>query len=111
MPEKGKRAIEITAAHAYAVVLLVECNDRCQNDIKQSCADDVTVFRLEKSVSIPAELSFGTDFLELHLRVFFDYRRKNALFHRPCARNYFPCVHFVIGRQVAGDVRGALKPG
>jgi len=110
MLQKRKRAIKIAAAHADTVSKNVKCDDRRENDIEPARRDRFATVWLQKSESIDQEIAFGGHFAELHVAIFFDDWRENALFHLPGARNYRPGIDLVPRRQITGDVHGTLKP-
>ena len=111
MCQKGKSTVKIASAHADPIILIIKRDHGRENNVQRSGADSFAAVRLEKSEFVSPELGFGRDLPKLHLRIFFNDWRKNVLFHRPCARNYFPCVHFVRGGDIASKVLRSLKPG
>lgn len=111
MPEERECAIKIAASHADTIVIVVKCDERSEHDIEHARADYFAVIGFEQAESISSQFGFGSDFLEMHMRIFADDWDKNAFFHCPCARNYFPGVHFISAREIARYVFGAPKPG
>ena len=111
MTKKRKSPVEIAAAHANAMIVAVESDDGRNDGIEHPGGYDVTIHRFENTVAVRAKIRVGRYFAKLHLQIYFAHRGKNALFHSPCARDYFPGADLVGCRQIAREVLRALKPG
>ena len=104
MFQERKGCIEVTAAHSYSMVSIVESNNRRDHNIEHSGSRKFAVTWLQKAKFVTHEIGFGPNFAKLHSTIFFDDGRENALFSMPRARNYFPGVHLSAGREIARDV-------
>ena len=111
MTKKRKSPVEIAAAHANAMIVAVESDDGRNDGIEHPGGYDVTIHRFENTVAVRAKIRVGRYFAKLPLQIYFAHRGKNALFHSPCARDYFPGADLVGCRQIAREILRTLKPG
>ena len=102
--KKRKRAIEVTSAHADTVILAVESNERCYDDIEFLHVDRLAANRFPEPEFILRETRAGKRFTKKHLVVGRHNREENALFCAPCALDDCTCIYFVPGRNVTGDL-------
>ena len=101
--QKLKTAIEVTAAHADSITVVVEYDNRCDDEVTAVSRDDRSGNRLPEAEEIPGQHSVGSELSKNHFGAGIDYGRKNALFCAPCALDNGCRVDFVIARQVTGD--------
>lgn len=108
--EETKGPVEVAAAHSNSVVVMVEGDDRRDDDIEHSRGYGFAARRLENAETVQVKIGVRRNLAKLHAKIIFAYRGKNALFHAPCARNDIPGIYLDGSRQVAANVFRSLKP-
>jgi len=102
MPQEVKCPVVIAAAHANAIADQVECNQRCDAQIQLRGCYRPLGGGLEQSEITPHQVGGRPNFGKDKWAGFFCDRRKNALFHAPCALDQRPGIDLFGGWQVTG---------
>jgi hypothetical protein len=95
-----KISIKIAAAHADAVVELVECDKRCQYEVELSRRNYFALDGFPQSKITAAQNGFTLNLAVKHFSVFFGNRAENALFCAPRALDDAARIYFVGHREV-----------
>ena len=103
MSEECETSIEIAAAHADAISIVVEGGQRSDDDIELLWCDARRRYGLPQSVTIALEPRIGRQFVKVHLAVSIDDGCKNALLCAPRARDDRPRVDLIPRRQIAAE--------
>lgn len=101
--QKVKTTVEVTSAHSYSKTILIESDDRRDNDIECICGDRWSDYGFHKTESIGCDFSIGFELPKKHSATDIGHGRKNALSCAPRARNDICWINFVVGRQVTCD--------
>jgi len=107
--EKRKASVKMTAAHADAIEVIVECNDRSDDDVEFSRTDRRRRDGFPETELILFETGFRVQRVKAHAAVSIDYGRENALFCAPGTLNDRSGVDFVPVMQIARECSGREK--
>ena len=107
--QKGKTTVEIAATHSNSIPLLVENDERRNDDIKFSRGYFGTGNWLPNTKLISFEPRIARNLHETHFALIFDNGNENMLFRLPRSFENQTCVDFAAGRKVTRDIFGAKK--
>lgn len=110
MLQKRKRTVEIAAAHAESIALVIERDDRRNDQVEFPRRDHFALPGFFQAVPVADELAPGGHLAKSHGEIFLNNGHENALFHSPCAADQRPGVHLFWHRQVTGNELAAAKP-
>mgnify|MGYP001814069315 CR=1 FL=1 len=103
MSQVRETTIVVSAAHADAVIVLIEGNRRRNDNVEPAGVDDETANRLPDAELISFQLSVTRHFAKRHSCAGAQNRHENALVCAPASFDDFACIDFVTHRQEAGD--------
>ena len=107
--EECKSAIEVTATHADAVLLSIECNERSDDDVQLARIYKRPRDGFPETEVVSREVRSRQCLAKKHAAMRGGYGEENALFCAPGALDNCTCIYLVPGRQVTRDRRAAEK--
>ena len=103
MFQKRKTSVVVSAAHAYPVPVLVECDRRCNDEFEFLRSEQKAACWLPGTKAVLLKFRIWENFAKDHFGPIAQNRDENALVCAPGTLDNFTCIDFVVHRQVTAD--------
>jgi hypothetical protein len=102
--EKRERAIEVTTTHTKTVPLIIEGEERSDDNIEPPGFDRLAVYRFPETEVIHCQSRLRERLAKMHVAAAAGYRQENPLFCAPRALDDCTRIYFVPRRNVTADI-------